>query len=180
VTKRRRPPRPDVEDAEVVEGSPIKLPAPIRIERFQSNQQKCEEYGFEQMLSDVQDGILAAPLARKVGVTVEALIRWIDRDYDRHRRWEWARRAAAETFAQRALEVIECIPEKATAGQIVRARETAHHYRWLAKMLDPQTFGDKQEVTVKAPASSLDTQALKAEIAQLLGSVSGFLPKGDT
>lgn len=171
----RRRKKPDISDAEIV-GLPALVQEKVR---FSSFHQKCEEFGFDRMLRFMEEGGTITGLARAVGISWESLMGWIDKDYTRYMRFERARIASAEAFAQLALDELEAIKPNATKAEIFKAREKAHHYRWLAAKRDPQTYGDRQEIVVKTPVSELDGAALDAEIA-MLTAIAGLklIPKG--
>lgn len=58
-----------------------------------------------------------------------------------------ALKESADSFEEKAEQILLELPSKATQGQIVRARELAQHYRWKASKRDPRRFGDKLDVT---------------------------------
>lgn len=54
---------------------------------------------------------------------------------------------SSNTYANKAENVLNAIPKQATQGDIVKARELAQHYRWMAGKRNPKQYGDKLDVT---------------------------------
>lgn len=90
---------------------------------------------------DTQDAIAAS-----IKVDAAELCRWIAADEQRSARVREARSKSAEAFAGMAIAEIR---SAADPFELAKAKELAHHYRWMASKRNPKDFGDKvqNEVT---------------------------------
>ena len=101
---------------------------------------KLDELGVEALVERIADGESLSAIARGVGVGIARLFEWIAADSERSARVRAARIASAESFADKARELLEAA---ADPFELAKARELGHHLRWLAKTSDPRGFGDK-------------------------------------
>lgn len=128
--------------------------------------QKIELFGFDRILDLIEDGETQRDIAGKIGVDRRQLRTWISAVEDRRLAVQAAIEDSASTEDQRALQVLQELPADATPAQIAQARELASHYRWRAKVRNQKVYGEKQELTIKEPASAMTDEALDAEIAR--------------
>ena len=120
-----------------------------------------------------------AKIAEKWGCTRLQVQRWIDLDDDRRARVEIARQNAADVCDRKAEQVLLDLRSDATAGDIARARELASHYRWQARVRNPQRYGDHKTVGVtisSMPAEQMSNAELYA-IAKTAG-LTGCIIEG--
>lgn len=83
---------------------------------------------------------MMAAIAKRYGVHKAQLTRWSTGDPERKRRMDAARTAASDSYAE---EADRGISEAKNPFQLQKARERAHHLRWLAKMRNPKAYNDR-------------------------------------
>lgn len=105
------------------------------------------------------------------GCTKRQLQLWIDGDYRRAERAREARKNAADTCARKATQVLLDLTSLSTVADVARARELAHHYRWLAKVRDPATHGDKVQVSHNLNTNADDMTDAQLEAIAKAGDV---------
>ncbi|MAS09905.1 hypothetical protein [Salinisphaera sp.] len=105
-------------------------------------------------------GKLAPIAARAAGVSVRTLFDLQRDDDDTAQRFARAREIGADALIQEAQDILD----KADKDKPQKAREQAHHRRWLASKLRP-TYNDKAAVS----ASSKGDGGVTVEIVQGLG-----------
>lgn len=71
-----------------------------------------------------------------------------------------AQKESAETIASKAEEVLMQLEKGCDAAEIARARELAHHYRWLAAKKNPHKFGDSTKIQAEVKDTSSTTSWL--------------------
>jgi hypothetical protein len=87
-----------------------------------------------------------------------------------------AKRAGAEAQEALALAALEAIPDEGHAATVARQRELASHYRWAAKVRDPQRYSEKLAVggDPDAPAIKHDvSHDLTSDALELLSKIRG-------
>lgn len=81
-------------------------------------------------------------IAAHFDVSLTRLAEWLSRP-EHSARIQASLRVSADTFADKAEEVLKTIGDQAMNGEITRCRELAHHYRWKAAKRAPTVYGDK-------------------------------------
>ena len=80
----------------------------------------------------------------------------------RERAYQDAKRAAADFHADQGLAVLEDLDDEATTAQVSLAGKKSDYHRWLATVLDRESYGPKgQEVNVHLDLGQLHIQALE-------------------
>ena len=69
-------------------------------------------------------------------------ISWFISTSDFSARARQAQKESAETYFEKAEKAILEIESADTNAKVARQRELAHHYRWAAKVKNPQRFSD--------------------------------------
>lgn len=78
-----------------------------------------------------------------------------------------AQKESAETIAAKAEKVLLELEKGCDTAEIARARELAHHYRWLAAKKNPQRFGD----STKIQAEVKDTSSTSSWLGEVLSEI---------
>lgn len=78
-----------------------------------------------------------------------------------------AQKESAETIAAKAEKVLLELEKGCDTAEIARARELAHHYRWLAAKKNPQRFGD----STKIQAEVKDTSSTSSWLGEVLSQI---------
>lgn len=103
-------------------------------------------FDLDVILSLVREGELLADIAKRFLRTRDSLSSWLDADEERRGQVDEARRRSAHAYAEKAEAVLAKLSPKATKTTVARARELAHHYRWMASKMMPKTYGEKVEL----------------------------------
>lgn len=95
----------------------------------------------------VGEGLTVRQLVKALDVSTCAFYEWLKEEPGRWERWKEAKRVRAETLAEETQEIADQVREDpdavAKAGLRIKARQ------WLAKVLDPETFGERKEAVVQ-------------------------------
>ena len=78
-----------------------------------------------------------------------------------------AQKESAEIISQKAEKVLLELEKGCDTAEIARARELAHHYRWLAAKKNPQRFGD----STKIQAEVKDTSSTSSWLGEVLNEI---------
>jgi hypothetical protein len=140
--------------------------------------------GTDAVCAEVQSGTSLTAIARKNGVSVGALLTWIESDPDRSARVRESRSLMARHWDEKAESAIS---EAADEFELKKARELASHYRWRASKIRPGEYGDFQrhELTGRdgadlIPASAIDAKSLSDEtLAELMAARRAAKAKKD-
>lgn len=129
---------------------------------------KIEALGLDAICEMVREGIFWSEIARRLGVSVGSLFAWYTdpSDPEKIARIIEAKKCSAHMYAQKAAEVLH---DEMDADFIPRARALAEQYRWMAKIFNRDTYGDKQEIKVDGKVELTLAQVderLKALLAQ--------------
>jgi transposase-like protein len=92
----------------------------------------------------IEGGDTLTEIAKDYGIHKSMLSRWMRTTDERRQRYDDARRLSAEALSEEAAENIASARTKLEAQ---KARDLAHHLRWMAKMRDPARFADRVAVT---------------------------------
>lgn len=121
----------------------------------------AEVYFFGRIAAGAKMGDLAA----EFGVSRPWLYTWMKvkaRRAVREAAYQDAKRAAADYHADQGLTVLEDLDPDATTAQVSLAGKRSDYHRWLATVLDRDTYGPKgQEVNVHLDLGQLHIQALE-------------------
>lgn len=99
-----------------------------------------EAVGLERICEMIIEGKLLREICREIGVASHAsLILWISKDAARQKAVEEARKLAAYSCDEGALQAIRDARNKL---ELSKAREEASHQRWRASKMNPK-FSDK-------------------------------------
>jgi hypothetical protein len=116
-------------------------------------------------------GMLMSEIARKIDRDIGEVSRYLAQP-QRATRTREARRLSAVFWDEEAQRVVQELPDNATPAQCLKARELASHFRWRAKCIAPQDYGDRPALDAEAEAAR-QAQALGSEAARL--AVAGVL-----
>lgn len=120
-------------------------------------QDKLNAASVAVIAGQIAEGKSYREIAAHYGVGLSRLWDWIDADPERARACARARETSAQTWDERAEEVL------AQAGdslEFAKARELASHYRWRAKAANPKRYGDRQSVDLTVTGDALIKQII--------------------
>lgn len=119
--------------------------------------------GIEEVLNRVEEGENLSQIARSIGISRRKIGQWI-KDQGAWDQCNEARKAAAESYGDQALAVLEGLdPKTLTKAELARAREIAQHKRWLASAVDPDTYGQRQKLDVEVSTNDMTDEQLAAK-----------------
>lgn len=93
----------------------------------------------DDIIERMECGDSIATIASDIGVSRSMLWRWLNENEDRSARNARARQLAAAAWVDKAEKELD---EAMDIFGLAKAKEKAHHYRWHARVTDPQ-YGDK-------------------------------------
>lgn len=105
-----------------------------------SAHQKLDKRGIDAVCDDILERETLTGIAKKSGVSLTALVHWIEQSAERSARVRSARQQSARIWDEEASTRID---EAADEFELKKARELAHHYRWRASKIAPREYGDK-------------------------------------
>lgn len=105
--------------------------------------EKLDAFGVDSLCDAVGSGKSLTSVALEVGVSIGALLGWIEADSERSARVREVRTMMASYWVERAETEIR---DAANEFELKKAKELAHHYRWKASKIAPRDYGDKLEV----------------------------------
>lgn len=117
-------------------------------------------------------------IAKEFNISDSLLSEWINAQPGRIARVRASRAKAADACDTKAEDVLLNLTPDATAAEVARARELANHYRWRAKVRNPQQYGDKQQVEHSGGMTLEQLVLASIQPVQPLsgGSTSSILP----
>lgn len=101
---------------------------------------------LDEILDLFADGETFRGVARIVGVSTRTLNKFLTRK-DNVEQYYAVLQESSDSYASMAEEALRNSP--ADKIEIQRARELAHHYRWMAAKRNPKRYGDKLDVDAK-------------------------------
>lgn len=101
---------------------------------------------LDEILDLFADGETFRAVAKKVGVSTRTLNKFLTRK-DNVEQYYAVLQESSDSYASMAEEALRNSP--ADKIEIQRARELAHHYRWMASKRNPKRYGDKLDVDAK-------------------------------
>lgn len=104
--------------------------------------------GIDELCKWISAGSNQKQIAQSLGVSEFAVLRFMCSEENMPKTIV-ARSYAAQHWDFEAERVMLSLSRDATTGDIARARELAHHYRWRAKAFNRNLYGDKQEIEHK-------------------------------
>ncbi len=128
---------------------------------------RLSDIGIVAICELITTGMCVQAMAETVGVSKNALWRWLNADIDRSTRARAARALTAWHWDEEAEAVLQ---DASDVLELARARELAAHYRWRAAKVAPREFGDKVETTQEVGnnlAARLSAAQWRLEIAEL-------------
>lgn len=122
----------------------------------------------DQIFEAIADGFSIREVAKRFGgVGREIFYHWLEQSSpETKQRWAEARKRSAEAHAEKALDVLDEAgnAELLIPAEVSLAREKSGYHRWLAGVLDKDTFGPPNAagVQVNLNIGELHLNALKA------------------
>lgn len=101
---------------------------------------------LDEILDLFADGETFRAVAKKVGVSTRTLNKFLTRK-DNVEQYYAVLQESSDSYASMAEEALRNSP--ADKIEIQRARELAHHYRWMASKRNPKRYGDKLDIESK-------------------------------
>ena len=101
---------------------------------------------LDEILDLFADGETFRAVAKNVGVSTRTLNKFLTRK-DNVEQYYAVLQESSDSYASMAEEALRNSP--ADKIEIQRARELAHHYRWMASKRNPKRYGDKLDVDAK-------------------------------
>ena len=102
---------------------------------------------IEEALDLIIDGYTYRQMANHFGVkSVSQLHKYLNRK-EHSARTRDAFRSSAAIYAETAREVLESVNVDGTQIEMSKARELAQYYKWLSAKRDPQSFGEKIDIS---------------------------------
>jgi hypothetical protein len=105
-------------------------------------------------------------IQKKYGVNRESIACFIS-ESDYSARAREAQKRSADKISEKAELVLLNLEKGCDNAEIARARELAHHYRWLAAKKNPNKFGD----STKIQAEVKDTSANSSWLGEVLSEI---------
>lgn len=104
-----------------------------------------EAWILEKYITD--PAISVHKLVKLLDVSTNAFYVWLKEDPERWVRWQEAKKIRAELLAEETTEISDNVKED--PDHIAKAHLKIKTRQWLAKVLDPDTFGEKRETVVQ-------------------------------
>lgn len=142
--------------------------------------ERITRHGIDAICADILSGKSLARICRDQGWPEATLHGWLSADPERSARVREARANSAEAYAGKAEDVLNDLMSSATPAEIARAKELAHHYRWMASKRNPKSFGEKVQVDATVNVQELDERELNGRIERLLGQLGISVAAGTT
>lgn len=101
---------------------------------------------LDEILDLFADGETFRGVAKKVGVSTRTLNKFLTRK-ENVDQYHAVLQESSDSYASMAEEVLRSSPSDKI--EIQRARELAHHFRWMASKRNPKRYGDKLDVDTK-------------------------------
>lgn len=101
---------------------------------------------LDEILDLFADGETFRAVAKKVGASTRTLNKFLTRK-DNVEQYYAVLQESSDSYASMAEEALRNSP--ADKIEIQRARELAHHYRWMASKRNPKRYGDKLDIESK-------------------------------
>lgn len=101
---------------------------------------------IEEVLALIIAGKTFREIAEDYGVAVSTLHEYLHKS-EHSARVNDALKISANSYADKAEEVLKDITRTSNQIEMARARELAQHYRWKASKRNPRSYGDKLDVT---------------------------------
>jgi len=106
---------------------------------------KKKDLDIDVILRMIIDGLSYRAMAKKLKVDLMVLHNFASSDIHSARVRE-AMNTSADTFAEMAEDIM--IKARMNQWSLVKARELAQHYRWMASKRRPKSYGDKVQTEV--------------------------------
>lgn len=105
--------------------------------------ERLDAYGIDALCEAVCSAASLTGIANELGVSIGALLNWIDAEDERSARVREARASMAKVWDEKAEDEIRWAKDE---FNLKKARELAQHYRWRASKIAPRDYGDRVEV----------------------------------
>lgn len=99
---------------------------------------------IDAIIDRIGDGENLILIARDYNLSVSGILKILTKE-DYKSLYEGALIASAHTYADKGEQVLK--DAERDKVEIIRARELAQHYRWMAGKRNPRKYGDKIDVT---------------------------------
>lgn len=120
----------------------------------------------DDLCARIEDGESLTAIAKDLGCNVSTLTRWIAGDPQRSARARESRIAAAGSYADLALQVLQDAPDPFA---LAKAREVASHYRWQASKANPAAYGERTTLAGDPNAPLVVSQAQRDAAVKAAG-----------
>lgn len=131
---------------------------------------KATENPLETLCAMIVDGKTLTEIAHTFDSGVSTLANWIASDPVRSAQAREARKAAASSYDDQALQVIR---RAGDPFELAKAREEASHLRWRASKANPKEYGEKLDVTADVGIRSVSDAELEERAKRVL-SIAGL------
>jgi hypothetical protein len=98
---------------------------------------------LDEILDLFSNGDPFREVARKMGVSTRTLHIFLNKDGNKDA-YHAIMQESSDSYASKAEEVLMSAP--ADKYELQRARDLAHHYRWMAAKRNPKKYGDKIDI----------------------------------
>lgn len=103
-----------------------------------------DKMGIDAFCAEVANGKPLRHIAKMVGCDIASISNWLAADPQRSARARDARKSSAWHWDEEA--VSELRDAERTPEGVAIARELASHYRWRAKMINPDDYADRVDL----------------------------------
>lgn len=105
-----------------------------------TTREAMDAFGVDALCEAIGDEKSLTAIAKERGVSVGAMLVWVEADPERSARVREARSVMARAWDEKAERLLA---EAADEFELKKAKELAHHYRWRAKAIAPKEYGDR-------------------------------------
>ncbi len=109
-------------------------------------------------LDGVADGLTTRRACSQANVPWRTICGWLTQDPEFAARYARAREDAGHMWADKAVSILDDLPDEATKEQIQTARARADIYKWRAVVQGRRDYGEKQQVDVTSGGEPLVVQ----------------------
>lgn len=139
-----------------------RVPAAAKAKSPRPPRSRLDELGIDGLCKRLQAGESVTAIAQDLQIGKTTLLEWIALDPDRSARAREARSAAAAMYDEMAEQGLL---EAADPFELAKAKERAHHLRWRASKVNPNSYGDKVQVAATVDQHTLSDEQLKERLA---------------
>lgn len=131
----------------------LRVGANLRVQYgFKSVADTLRDYGIERFCDDIIEINSLRSIARRLGVSPSAVLKWIDADPVRKHLYALARAEQAEALASDLIEIADGPvgrdeDGRTDSGAVQEKRVRIDTRKWIAAKLKPQVYGDKIDLS---------------------------------